>query len=429
MIPLFTVAIFMIVIFTLAAVLRRILNARQPPAESIRQRRRTRMASEFHVGQMDVSTVPDYLPAYEPKSPDGSGGPTRSLTSNDDNEEFVDAPQSIALDVEEQENCVSRVGTMERRVTFSRQVTVAGPPRVQTDVAASKLDPAAATAIRRQLRALPKASSEKPKGPVSSYILFSNDKRAQVAASPEFANVDKKDKMTRVAKQLGALWRAASDAEKKKYQALADASKDSHAKALAAYTAKRSPEDVILDSRRRALKMRLNPNKSHARVTGDPNAPKRPASAYILYMKKSGLKGGKESLKEVAAKWKGLSAATKQPFTTEAAKLLEAYKVEKAAYDKKNGVEQLRKEISKDLAKAVRVPKKKAKKVVSARRSSAPKKTKTVAKKKPVKKTAASTKKSTTLKKTAAKASSKKPVLKSAVKKVKAVAKKMVSKK
>ncbi|KAJ3245826.1 hypothetical protein HDU78_008558 [Chytriomyces hyalinus] len=146
MIPLITVVIFMIVIFTLAAVIRRILNARKPPAESIRQRRRTRMASEFQASQIDISPVPDYLPAYEPKSPDGNAGPTtRSLTSNDENEVFVDAPQSITLDVEDQENQAPHVGTMPRRVTFSRQVTVNGPPpRVQTDVLNGALD-----AVRR----------------------------------------------------------------------------------------------------------------------------------------------------------------------------------------------------------------------------------------------------------------------------------------
>ncbi|KAJ3264294.1 exp1-like protein [Chytriomyces hyalinus] len=294
-----------------------------------------------------------------------------------------------------------------------------------------------ATAIRRQLRALPKSSTEKPKGPISSYILFANEKRAQVAASPEFANVEKKDKMTRVTKQLGALWRAAPEAEKKKYQALAEASKVTHAKALAAYTAKRSPEDVILDSRRRALQVKLNPNRGRARVTGDPNAPKRPISAYILFIKTLNLKGGRESIKEAAAKWKALPAAAKQPFITQAAKLAETYKVEKDAYDKKNGVDALRKVINKDLAKAVRIPKKKKKavKVVVARRSAAPKKTKTVSKKKPVKKAAAPTKKSTTLKKstttkkTAVKASSKKPVSKTAVKKTKVVAKKITARK
>ncbi|KAJ3383452.1 high mobility group box 3 [Chytriomyces hyalinus] len=320
------------------------------------------------------------------------------------------------------------------------------PLSTSASVTPSKLDSAAATAIRRQLRALPKSSSEKPKGPITSYILFSNEKRAQVAASPEFANVEKKDKMTRVTKQLGALWRAAPEAEKKKYQALAEASKVAHAKALAAYTAKRSPEDVILDSRRRALQVKLNPNRGRARVTRDPNAPKRPASAYILFLKTLNLKGGRESIKEAATKWKALSAAAKQPFTTQAAKLAETYKVEKDAYDKKNGVDALRKVINKDLAKAVRIPKKKKKvspvisgmmavKVVVARRSAAPKKTKTVSKKKPVKKAAAPTKKSTTLKKstttkkTAVKASSKKPVSKTAVKKTKVVAKKITARK
>ncbi|KAJ3383451.1 hypothetical protein HDU80_001225 [Chytriomyces hyalinus] len=146
MIPLFTVVIFMIVIFTLTAVIRRILNARKPPAESIRQRRRTRMASEFQASQTDISPVPDYLPAYEPKSPDGNAGPTtRSLNSNDENVMFVDAPQSITLDVENQENDAPHFGTMPRRVTFSRQVTVNGPPpRVQTDVLNGGLD-----AVRR----------------------------------------------------------------------------------------------------------------------------------------------------------------------------------------------------------------------------------------------------------------------------------------
>ncbi|KAI8840487.1 hypothetical protein BJ741DRAFT_597469 [Chytriomyces cf. hyalinus JEL632] len=201
------------------------------------------------------------------------------------------------------------------------------PLSTSASVTPSKVDPAAASAIRRQLRALPKASSDKPKGPMPSYILFANEKRAQVAASPELANVEKKDKPARVAKQLGALWRAAPEAEKKKYQALAEAGKVAHAKALAAYTAKRSPEDVILDSRRRALQVKLNPSKIRARVTGDPNAPKRPASALVIFLNFT--HSSIHALDSI-----GLLPQRAQPFTTQAAKLAETYKVEKAAYAK-----------------------------------------------------------------------------------------------
>jgi hypothetical protein len=93
---------------------------------------------------------------------------------------------------------------------------------------------------------------------------------------------------------------------------------------------------------------RKAPARSKTRTTKgkkqkDPNAPKRPLSAYFLFSAAERAKikeahpdfGVTEIAKELGKRWKTISAADKKPFETKAAKLKAEYIKKKDAYDKK----------------------------------------------------------------------------------------------
>ncbi|KAH7832516.1 putative high mobility group protein B2 [Monocercomonoides exilis] len=81
------------------------------------------------------------------------------------------------------------------------------------------------------------------------------------------------------------------------------------------------------------------------RAKKDPNAPKRPAQAYILYVsdKRAEIKEkhpdykNTEIISEAAKLWKEASASEKKPYEDKAKKLKEKYEEELAAYNKKQG--------------------------------------------------------------------------------------------
>lgn len=69
-----------------------------------------------------------------------------------------------------------------------------------------------------------------PKGVSGPYIWFCQDKRASVKEGlPDGASIGD------IGKALGELWKTVTDAEKKKYNLLAEKDKERHAKEMAAY--------------------------------------------------------------------------------------------------------------------------------------------------------------------------------------------------
>lgn len=83
--------------------------------------------------------------------------------------------------------------------------------------------------------------------------------------------------------------------------------------------------------------------KKATKAKKDPNAPKKPAGAYILFCSAKRPEVKKENpdltapemLKELGALWKAASDADKKPFYAQAEKDKERYKKEEAAYSKK----------------------------------------------------------------------------------------------
>ncbi|KAI8607227.1 hypothetical protein BC830DRAFT_1159288 [Chytriomyces sp. MP71] len=236
--------------------------------------------------------------------------------------------------------------------------------------------------LRKKLKLLASPSASHPKRPLSAFLLFASDKRGPLAASAPAA-LPARDRPSFVFKELGAAWKTASVADKKKYEVLADEAKKAYGKALKQYEAKLTPEDRIVLEKRRSLQKSLNPSKRPARVSKDPDEPTRSPSGYLLFLKEKGFLSAKRvpgalNPAAVAGKeWKALTETQKKPYNDKALELKKVYEAAKAQYEKKTGKSELRKTVTKDLNKLARPPAKK-----SVRRAAA------ASKRKPVKRVA-----------------------------------------
>ena len=118
-----------------------------------------------------------------------------------------------------------------------------------------------------------------PKGVRSSYILFCMDVRDAVTKKLKKSEGDD-FKQTMVAKALGAKWGKLTAAKKKKYEKLATKDKVRHSKEMEDYT---RPSDEELEELPVNKRRRRKAKKDKKRK--DPDAPKRPISAYMLFSK------------------------------------------------------------------------------------------------------------------------------------------------
>lgn len=195
-----------------------------------------------------------------------------------------------------------------------------------------------------------------PKRALSSYFLFSNERRAVLQKKmPE-------KKLTELSKIISVEWKELDEAKKQKYAARAKKDKDKYDEELAAYKKTedyekfqqklelwkaQQKEQETVDEDGSAVKKVSLPRKPK-----DPNMPKRSASSYFLFGNSVRARIKKENpelkvteiAKLIGEEWRQLSEAEKKPFDEEAKKLkaqyhkkMEKYKgsKEEAAYQKK----------------------------------------------------------------------------------------------
>ena len=165
-------------------------------------------------------------------------------------------------------------------------------------------------------------SLEPPKRPLTSFLRYMQEMRPSIVKKlPKGAPVSE------VAKEGGRKWRGLSAAKKKPYEEAAEEEWDEYREAMAEFKAQGGVMPV--KKKRGAKKQR------------DPNMPKRPLSAYILFMMENRPKIVKslpadakvtEVMKEAGKQWRALTAAKKKKYETEAAKLKKEYAKEMDAY-------------------------------------------------------------------------------------------------
>ena len=174
-----------------------------------------------------------------------------------------------------------------------------------------------------------------PKRPPNAYILFSNDARAKLQKQhPEMSPKE-------IMSTLAAQWQNASEKEKAKYEAKTKEAKEAYDVASAEYEknkpAAASDDDDDDDDDAAAGKKGGKKRKQKK----DPNAPKRPLSAYILFSGDARAKVVKENpemkateiIAAIGAKWKAIGAKDKAKYEAKATAAKEKYDEEKKSYE------------------------------------------------------------------------------------------------
>jgi len=164
-----------------------------------------------------------------------------------------------------------------------------------------------------------KKDPNKPKGAKSAYMLFSMAEGQKIRqAQPNLSPPE-------VMKEVGKRWGVIAPAAKAKFEKLAAADKERYAGEMEDYT---PPSDDEEDE------------KKKKKGKKDPNAPKRAASAYLIFSQAEGKKvraanpemSAPDVMREVGARWAKLNPAGRKPFEEKAALDKERYEEEMTAY-------------------------------------------------------------------------------------------------
>jgi len=184
-----------------------------------------------------------------------------------------------------------------------------------------------------------------PKKPLSSYFMFTRDRRAALKASqPDL-------KTTELAKAMSVEWKALDAAAKDKYTAEAAKAKGEYATKFAEYKKTsefgkftlRLAEWKQANSERVDVDMKSGKPGKPFKATKKPKdekAPKRAQTAYFLFTasRRASLKAANPDAKVtqlaklMGAEWKALSEDAKKPFSAEAVIAKETYTAAMATY-------------------------------------------------------------------------------------------------
>jgi len=174
-----------------------------------------------------------------------------------------------------------------------------------------------------------KRHADHPKRAMTAYMLFCQEKRTEIKdKNPDVG-------FGQVGKLLGEAWKELPTGDKAKYNEIAAKDKIRYQKDMAAYKAEHpeSSSDEEDKKKKPAKKKRKK----------DPNAPKKPASAYFHFSKKMRPKIKEDNPaatfgelgKLLGAAWKGLPADEKKPYETAAEEDKQRYEKENKAYQSK----------------------------------------------------------------------------------------------
>merc|ERR1719334_1138179 len=186
-----------------------------------------------------------------------------------------------------------------------------------------------------------------PKRPLSAYMQWANKARpALVKAHPSWG-------LTQVAAQLGKDWKKVDSSERAAFQTKYERAKAAYDKKFATYKNSKNYKNFEMEK----LAYKIHQTKKPYRA--DPNAPKRPTSAYMLYAGSVRAEiaaanpdmAVKDIMKEQGVWWKALSDSERAPWVAKAAKAAakhqklltkyhnsrdyQTYEAEKAAYKAK----------------------------------------------------------------------------------------------
>ncbi|OXB58075.1 hypothetical protein ASZ78_008415 [Callipepla squamata] len=175
-----------------------------------------------------------------------------------------------------------------------------------------------------------KGDPKKPRGKMSSYAFFVQTCREEHKKKHPDASVN----FSEFSKKCSERWKTMSSKEKGKFEDMAKADKLRYEKEMKNY---------------------VPPKGETKKKFKDPNAPKRPPSAFFLFCSefRPKIKGEHPGLsigdvaKKLGEMWNNTAADDKQPYEKKAAKLKEKYEKDIAAYRAKGKVDAGKKVVAK----------------------------------------------------------------------------------
>ncbi|KAJ2348395.1 hypothetical protein GGF43_004575 [Coemansia sp. RSA 2618] len=226
------------------------------------------------------------------------------------------------------------------------------PARKPVKKAPAKAKNAKAKKVKAKKPVAVKAKPKKKKQPTKKELLDALLKAPKKAAGPYSLFVQEQAKIqmakgntsvTENARIYSAAWRGMDDAARQPYRERADALSAEHEETLRKWWNAADHSLVALENQRRR---RVDGKK--ARLLKDPNAPKRPLTAYTLFAKeylagqgdaqKGGIGAMTVLMREAGAKWKAMAEGEKAPFQKAADVERSRYKQDMEKYLKSHTV-------------------------------------------------------------------------------------------
>ena len=179
---------------------------------------------------------------------------------------------------------------------------------------------------------MPKKDPNAPKRPLTAYFIFTNDIR------PELKEENPDWKVGDIAKEAGRRWKEMDDEDKTEYNEKAAELKKEYQVKLAEYEANKGSDDEDEEEDE-------GPKKRKRKAKKDPNAPKRPLSAYFIFTNDIRAELKEENpdwkigdiAKECGRRWGEMDDEDKTEYTEKAAELKKEYQVKLAEYEANKG--------------------------------------------------------------------------------------------
>ncbi|KAG6884765.1 hypothetical protein C0993_008462 [Termitomyces sp. T159_Od127] len=157
------------------------------------------------------------------------------------------------------------------------------------------------------------------------------------------ANGTRKLNVAQAAKEAGQEYASLTEEEKEPYKRRSQAAKEARERELAAYMRSLTPDDIKRENAFRAAQRKAG--KSRKSNIKDPNAPKKPLSAYFMFLQR--IRAHPQLVRDIfgdetettkqsvlaAAKWRSMTDAERQPFLAQAEQEKMEYEAARKIYE------------------------------------------------------------------------------------------------
>jgi hypothetical protein len=179
-----------------------------------------------------------------------------------------------------------------------------------------------------------------PKKPKTVYLLFCDDHREKLSKELGIKNA------ALLSKELGKRWKEIDPAEKKKYEEMYERAKKEYDKEFAEYQKNKPESESESESESDSDSDKGKKKRKAPKKKKDPNAPKQPPTAYLIFCSENRAKVKAENkdlsmievTKKLSEQWRALDDDGKQKYNQMAAQQKAEYEKKMQIYKKSQGV-------------------------------------------------------------------------------------------